>query len=130
MFQAISTPHALPDWTGTVNRKMAPRGSLVFAHSRPPCASMIERQMERPSPKPSGLVVWNALNSCSIFVGAKAPAPEVADGNLGHETLAMLAERSLTLKAAVSEVGLASLSDAMTREAVAAGQLRYVLRNW
>jgi DNA-binding transcriptional LysR family regulator len=41
-----------------------------------------------------------------------------------------LDEQSLTLKAAVSGLGLAFLSDAMTREAVAAAQLRYVLRNW
>jgi hypothetical protein len=42
---------------GTVNSKMAPWGTFAFAHNRPPCASMIERQMGSPIPKPFGLVV-------------------------------------------------------------------------
>ena len=32
-------------------------GSHLVAHSRPPWASMIERQIDRPMPMPSGLVV-------------------------------------------------------------------------
>jgi hypothetical protein len=36
---------------------MAPRGKFALAHNLPPCESMIERQIDRPSPKPSGLVV-------------------------------------------------------------------------
>ena len=35
----------------------APRGSHLVAHSRPPWASIIERQIERPMPMPSGFVV-------------------------------------------------------------------------
>ena len=34
-----------------------PRGSFAVTHSRPPCVSMIERQMARPIPMLSGLVV-------------------------------------------------------------------------
>ena len=33
------------------------RGTFALAHSRPPCASMIERQIDSPMPKPSGFVV-------------------------------------------------------------------------
>jgi hypothetical protein len=36
---------------------MAPQGTFVLAHNRPPCASMIERQIDNPSPKPLGLVL-------------------------------------------------------------------------
>src|SRR5262252_10992173 len=35
---------------GTANWKTAPRGTLALAHSLPPCASMIERQIDRPMP--------------------------------------------------------------------------------
>jgi len=45
------------DCVGVKNRKMAPRGWFASAHNRPPCASMIERQIESPIPKPVGLVV-------------------------------------------------------------------------
>ena len=43
--------------TGVKNLKIAPRGSFASTHNRPPCASMIERQIDRPIPKPVGLVV-------------------------------------------------------------------------
>jgi hypothetical protein len=36
---------------------MAPRDMFTLAHNLPPCASMIERQIDSPSPKPLGLVV-------------------------------------------------------------------------
>jgi hypothetical protein len=36
---------------------MAPRGTFALAHNRPPCASMIERQIDNPSPKPLGFVL-------------------------------------------------------------------------
>ena len=42
---------------GNVNCNMSLRGSLALAHSRPPCASMIARQIERPIPSPRGLVL-------------------------------------------------------------------------
>jgi len=41
-----------------------------------------------------------------------------------------LDDPSLILKAAISGLGLAYLADAMTREAAAAGELQYVLRDW
>ena len=50
---------------GTVNWKVTPAPSLQEAHSRPPCPSTIERQIERPIPIPSALVVKKALNTRS-----------------------------------------------------------------
>src|SRR5262245_31241645 len=44
-------------WAGKVNSKVAPRGTFALAHNRPPCASMIERQIDSPIPKPPGFVV-------------------------------------------------------------------------
>jgi choline dehydrogenase-like flavoprotein len=44
-------------WAGRLNSKIAPRGTFAFAHSRPPCASMIERQIASPMPMPPDLVV-------------------------------------------------------------------------
>ena len=41
----------------SVNWKVAPRPAFCEAHSFPPCASMIERQIESPIPSPLGLVV-------------------------------------------------------------------------
>jgi len=40
-----------------LNWNTAPRGSFAPAQSRPPCASMIELQIDRPMPIPPGLVV-------------------------------------------------------------------------
>ncbi len=37
--------------------KNAPRGSFALADNRPPWASMIERHMDSPMPKPPCLVV-------------------------------------------------------------------------
>jgi hypothetical protein len=44
-------------WAGKVNLKVAPRGTFALAHNRPPCASMIERQIDSPNPKLPGFVV-------------------------------------------------------------------------
>lgn len=41
---------------GTVNCRIAPRGSFALAHNSPPCAWMIERQIDSPNPRPLGLV--------------------------------------------------------------------------
>ena len=43
--------------TGKTNWNVAPRPGLCDAHSRPPRASMIERLIPRPMPRPSDLVV-------------------------------------------------------------------------
>ena len=45
------------------------------AHNRPPCASMIERQIDNPMPMPPGFVVKNELNIRSAFSGSM-PVPE------------------------------------------------------
>ena len=54
--------------------ELAPWGTFAVAHSRPPCASMIERQIESPMPIPPDLVVKKALNSRSAF-SVKIPTP-------------------------------------------------------
>ncbi len=41
---------------GTVKRNTVPCGSHDDTHKRPPCASMIERQIESPIPRPSDFV--------------------------------------------------------------------------
>ena len=42
---------------GRVNRNTAPRGSLWSTHKRPPCATMMERQIASPIPSPLVFVV-------------------------------------------------------------------------
>jgi hypothetical protein len=42
---------------GTVTWKTAPRGMFAVTANFPPCASTIERQIDRPMPRPSGFVV-------------------------------------------------------------------------
>ena len=39
---------------------MVPRGTFALAHDRPPCASIVERQIDSPNPKPLGLVEQKA----------------------------------------------------------------------
>ena len=55
MGRQVATPSLL--WAGRVNWKLAPRGTVAAAHTRPPWASMIERQIDSPMPIPPGLVV-------------------------------------------------------------------------
>jgi hypothetical protein len=43
--------------TGKVKVKMAPMGCAAVARNCPPCASTIERQIDKPIPNPVGLVV-------------------------------------------------------------------------
>ena len=52
---ASSPAHCLG--AGSVNLKIVPSGTLAAAHNRPPCASMIERQIDTPMSKRPGLVV-------------------------------------------------------------------------
>ena len=42
---------------GKVNRNTAPRGSFSSTHSRPPCAPMMDRQIDSPIPTPLDFVV-------------------------------------------------------------------------
>ena len=63
---------------GSVNWKTAPRGELALAHNFPPCDSMIERQIDNPSPRPFGLVVWKALKRISSWRQSRAG---IADAN-------------------------------------------------
>ncbi len=58
-----------------MKRKIAPRGTLVLANNRPLCASIIDRQIDSPSPKQPGYVVEKASNTRSGVAGAK-PGPE------------------------------------------------------
>jgi len=43
--------------TGSFMQKTAPWGEFGVAHSSPPCASTIDRQIDNPIPKPVDLVV-------------------------------------------------------------------------
>jgi hypothetical protein len=49
--------HDLACTAGKVNRNIAPGGSFASAHSRPPWASMIDRQIDSPIPTPRDFVV-------------------------------------------------------------------------
>lgn len=53
-------------WARTVNWKTAPRGVFGETHNRPSCAWMIARQIDRPIPIPSDLVVKSGLNIRSM----------------------------------------------------------------
>src|SRR5262245_64480193 len=60
-----------PDvWVGNVNRKAVPLLAPGEAHKRPPCDSMIDRQIDKPIPMPSALVVKNELKIRSITFGS------------------------------------------------------------
>ena len=48
---------AMSGWADTVNSNVAPRGRFALAHNCPLCASIIDRQIDSPSPKPPGFVV-------------------------------------------------------------------------
>jgi len=48
---------AMSGWADTVNSNVAPRGRFALAHNCPLCASIIDRQIDSPSPKPLGFVV-------------------------------------------------------------------------
>ena len=53
---------------------VAPRSGLFFAQIFPPWRSMMERQIERPIPRPSDLVVMNGSKIDSSLSGA-IPVP-------------------------------------------------------
>lgn len=49
--------HAFLSGLVNVNRNAAPRSAFASAHSRPPCESMMDRQIDRPIPTPLDFVV-------------------------------------------------------------------------
>ena len=59
---------------GSVKWTMVPQDLCDDAHSRPPCASTIDRQMERPRPIPSPFVVKKGSNIRSRLPGS-IPVP-------------------------------------------------------
>ena len=61
--------------SGVKNWKIAPCGSFASTHNRPPCASMIERQIDRPMPKPLGLGRVEGLEQ--PLDGSQEPAPDL-----------------------------------------------------
>jgi hypothetical protein len=65
-------PHALA--AGRVTKNVAPWSLLLEAHNRPPWASTMERQIERPSPVPDDFVVTNGWNNRS-FTLSEIPLP-------------------------------------------------------
>src|SRR5436190_12782564 len=44
-------------WTGTMNWNVAPTVAFEVAHKCPPCASMADRLIDSPIPRPSGFIV-------------------------------------------------------------------------
>src|SRR5260370_10396592 len=58
----------------TVNRKIAPHGTPGDPQSCPPCAVMIDRQIDSPMPMPWGLVVKNGSKMRSAVAGS-SPGP-------------------------------------------------------
>ena len=59
---------------GSVIENFAPRSGLFAADILPPWRSMMERQIERPIPSPSGLLVMKGSKIDSSFSGA-IPVP-------------------------------------------------------
>src|SRR5262249_45144421 len=59
-----------PASAGRVKETTAPL-ALLWIDSRPPCASMIERASDKPSPNPSVLVVANGVMARSASSGSK-----------------------------------------------------------
>jgi hypothetical protein len=55
--ERLKKTHDPTGTAGRVNRNTAPRGSLASAHSRPPWALMMERQIDSPIPMPLDFVV-------------------------------------------------------------------------
>jgi len=55
--QSLKRIHGIVYAPGKVNWNTAPRGLFASAHSRPPWASMIDRQIDSPIPVPLDLVV-------------------------------------------------------------------------
>ena len=60
--------------TGSVIENFAPRSGLFAADILPPWRSMMERQIERPIPSPSGLLVMKGSKIDSSF-SAAIPEP-------------------------------------------------------
>ena len=72
---AVRIAHSLGAVTGKAKWNTAPRGWFLAAHSRPPCASMIDRQIGSPIPIPCGLVVKKGANNRSACLPASIPGP-------------------------------------------------------
>src|SRR5215469_1292813 len=64
-----------PPANGSVKLSTAPYRAAASAHSRPPCASMMEVLIESPMPMPSGLVVKKVSKMRAAFSAAR-PVPE------------------------------------------------------
>src|SRR4029079_8090953 len=67
--------HGAP--VGSEKWKAVPPPGRLSCHSRPPCISRTERQIDKPSPNPRSLVVKNGVNRRGSCSGAM-PAPRSA----------------------------------------------------
>src|SRR5262249_28888474 len=59
---------------GRAKQKRVPPPGLYSRHSRPPCASIITRQIDRPTPSPLDFVVTKGSNNFTRTVDGK-PGP-------------------------------------------------------
>src|SRR5262245_64523568 len=79
-----------------VKRKVLPWSALRAAHRRPPWASMIERLIERPMPRPFGLVLKKGLKTSAGGSGTPPPLSRMATSMLAAPAavVVMVSERS------------------------------------
>jgi hypothetical protein len=57
LYQATAPIYSAGSLTGSETRNTVPWGAFAAAERRPPCASRIERLIDKPMPSPSALVV-------------------------------------------------------------------------
>ncbi len=57
LYQATARNYGTGSLTGNETRNTVPWGAFAAAERRPPCASTIERLIDKPTPSPSALVV-------------------------------------------------------------------------
>ena len=71
--------------TGSMTENVAPRSGLFAANILPPWRSMMERQIERPIPSPSGLLVMKGSKIDSSLSAANDFASALGDcGDVSH----------------------------------------------
>ena len=81
LLERVTQSGLLPRDAAAGNRQcsVVPRSGLFSAHSRPPCAATMVREIESPKPSPCSFVVTNGSNSRSIsLAGIPVPPSRIA----------------------------------------------------